>query len=288
MPLKHSTETALIVVLAIAIATVGIVLSLLPDLPQGLYYWLALFIATGLYPLVLTPVFRENRADYEFRLLHWVPAAMTALWAILQVVGLFIDGTSDLMGWFRFLWCLPLVGIGFLLLIIFCNAVLRRRQLRISLLILAFILFAGFATVASSKRWNERLQAYLTHEDVHVPLDDASVSSGEVIAMASSSSSRASQVVGRSSSSVRTSSSARTSSSSKMSSSSRSSSSSKQGGAIGKNVKDLPKPKPPVKADPAPKLPKSGPETAAGVIAILGLYCGVLQVRVIKREDMVG
>src|SRR3989344_1550546 len=88
MPLKHLTETVLIVVLGIITIVTGILTDTLPLLPNGIIPWAILLGATLLYPLVLYPLLRSNRADYFFRALHFAPAFMVLLWLLIQVVAL--------------------------------------------------------------------------------------------------------------------------------------------------------------------------------------------------------
>ncbi len=85
MPLKHHTETAYLFLFGLVLCVSGFVVSILPDLPNGLKYWVLALTATILYPIVLMPTFRRNRADYEFRILHWFPAGIFVLWMLLQI-----------------------------------------------------------------------------------------------------------------------------------------------------------------------------------------------------------
>ena len=82
MPLKHNTETAYVVLLAVVTAITGILLALLPASPKAIVAWVLLVLLTSAYSLVLAPTLKENRADYEFRWLHAFPLLMVLLWGL--------------------------------------------------------------------------------------------------------------------------------------------------------------------------------------------------------------
>src|SRR5438552_2256650 len=86
MPLKHSTETTLIVILAIVTMLTGVACAVLPPPTAQPIPWAILFVATIAYPLALEPFFRQRRADYAFRLLHLAPALMLILWLALTLL----------------------------------------------------------------------------------------------------------------------------------------------------------------------------------------------------------
>lgn len=161
MPLKHHTETAYLLVLAIAIAVAGIAASLLPKLPAGLPYWLGLLFLSAVYPLILTRTFRENRADYEFRMLHWFPAAIFVLWGVLEMLSPRFKPLYILELGFLYLWSLPLVVLGIAFIILFALHVIRRSRLRVTVLSLILILFCAGAVAAEAMNWNTKLQAVI-------------------------------------------------------------------------------------------------------------------------------
>ena len=161
VPLKHHTETALMLLLGLAIALTGFVCSLLPAFPAGALYWSILFALTVLYPLVLSSFFRSNRADYEFRLLHWLPALMTVLWLLFELLSYRFNMTHAIQLGFFSLWSLPLVALGIGLVIMFSVHVIRRRNVRITYLTLLLALFAAGAWAAHAQHWNTVLQAAL-------------------------------------------------------------------------------------------------------------------------------
>ena len=63
MPLKHSTETLLIVVLGILFLVTGAILDILPSIPEGTVLWGVAWAGSVAYPLLLYPVLKERRAD---------------------------------------------------------------------------------------------------------------------------------------------------------------------------------------------------------------------------------
>lgn len=159
MPLKHSTETAYILLLALVICVAGFLTSLLPPYPTGMPYWAILLTIFVLYPLIFTPTFRNNRADYEFRMLHWFPAAILLLWLALQFLAPKFKIMHILHLGFLFLWSLPLVALGIVFIIIFAFHVIRRRTFRVTVLLLLLTLFIAGAVSAEGLGWNNRLQA---------------------------------------------------------------------------------------------------------------------------------
>lgn len=161
MPLKHHTETALMLILGIVMVATGFVCALLPAFPAGILYWCIAFALTVLYPLVLASFFRANRADYEFRLLHWVPAGMTVLWLFLELLSYRFEVAHTAQLGFFALWSLPLVALGIVLSIVFSAHVIRRRNVRISFLALLLVGFSGLAYAAQVNHWNAPLQAAL-------------------------------------------------------------------------------------------------------------------------------
>lgn len=154
VPLKHSTETAFVIVLSFVILLSGFFTSLLPRLPQGIFYWCVLFGLAVLYPLVLLPFFKANRVDYEFRFLHWFPAGLVLLWLILEILSRHSTIALILFLGFTYLWSLPLVIFGFVLLIMFVLHVIRRRQLRMPVLIALLALFTVGSIVAEAQGFN--------------------------------------------------------------------------------------------------------------------------------------
>lgn len=146
VPLKHRTETALLLVLAVMISVVGVMLALLPPFSRDIFWiWIVFLIVIAAYPLSMRGFLRRNRADYEFRALHAFPALMILLWAVLQMplgrypaLRVFFDG---LFGFFS----IPMVALGLFLLALFSWQVLRRRTVRIMSIGIIFVLFAGFS-----------------------------------------------------------------------------------------------------------------------------------------------
>lgn len=162
VPLKHHTETAYLILLALVMCVSGFVVSLLPPLPEGLKYCVVFFVLAALYPIVLLPTFKRNRVDYEFRLLHWFPAGMFFLWLLLQISDPYWKWFHILNLGFFFLWSLPMVAFGLACIIMFSIHVIRRRTVRVPIVALFLILFTAGSLVAESKNWNEQLQANLT------------------------------------------------------------------------------------------------------------------------------
>ncbi len=180
MPLKHSTETWLVVFLGIAIMVAGIACAVLPALTYAPLLWAILFALSIAYPLSLYPLFKERRADYEFRMLHFVPAGMLVLWLLLQLLTLAIPAVAILTSFFVWGWSLPLVILSFAALTWFCLHVIRQRQQRLTFLAVALALFLGIAIAGETFKWPEQIASILSGSS-------SSTSSVPVIAGADSS-----------------------------------------------------------------------------------------------------
>lgn len=157
MPLKHSTETWLVGFLALAIVIAGIACAVLPSPAQAPLAWLILFGLSIAYPLSLYPLFRDRRADYEFRILHFLPAAILFVWLILQLLSAYIPSISGLMHAYVWGWSLPAVAGSFVALVWFCLHVIRQRQPRLSFLALLFIPFLLLGIVGENFQWPEQI-----------------------------------------------------------------------------------------------------------------------------------
>ncbi len=168
MPLKHRTETRLVVLLGAMMAFAGIVTALLPDLPEGIVQWVLVFALSFVYPLLLYPLLKRNRADYEFRLFHWVPTGLLFMWFVLQVIGTFFGELSFLGGWYAWSWTLVFTTLGFFFLILFCLNVIRQRVSRIFLLGLLFIPYAtfGFLSEQDGYQFDQKLSAMLWDHEI--------------------------------------------------------------------------------------------------------------------------
>ncbi len=157
MPLKHRAETALLLLLGLAICVTGFLLSLLPFSQNVLGFLAILTTLTVLYPLSLGGTFYRNRADYEFRMLHWFPFWMTILFAVLTYLTPKLVIAEILSLGFFFLWSLPLVALGIAFLIIFALHVLRRSTLRTTLLTILLLIFAGGAIAVEAVGTNPEI-----------------------------------------------------------------------------------------------------------------------------------
>lgn len=161
MPLKHTTETTLVAVLGVAMIFAGIVVAVLSLVTSPWLLWIAAFFISLAYPLILYPHFRERRADYEFRVLHFVPALFLLLWLVLTV----LMGSVPFFGFLRslmtFAWALPLVALGFFALAWFSVHVIRQWSKRIGALVLIFVPFAFLAIFGQRMDWNTQLALLL-------------------------------------------------------------------------------------------------------------------------------
>jgi len=165
MPLKHTTETLLIFFLGTAMVVTGIVLPTLTLLEMGIVPWATVFVLAVAYPLLLSRVFRCNRADYSFRMLHWVPAILLLILLLLQGIVYVLPSGQSVVDWYTWGWTLPGVATGFFLIMFFCLRVIRRWTLRIVLLAIIFIPFIVGAVASEHYEWNEEIAATLWEGD---------------------------------------------------------------------------------------------------------------------------
>lgn len=159
MPLKHRTETLFVVLLAVIIMVTGFVLASLPPLPQGSIPWAIVFVLTLLYPAVLMPFYRRERADHEFRSLHWFPMTMTLVWLMFALLAWFVPATRIALSAYTWAWLLPMVSFAVLGLLLFCSKVIRQWAKRTVLVLLAFVPFAALALWSSTGPHFERTVA---------------------------------------------------------------------------------------------------------------------------------
>lgn len=162
MPLKHLTETVLIVFLGLAAIATGIAISVLPPIPEGFVSWAILLVATVVYPTILYPLLKGNRADYSFRALHFAPVAITLGWVLIQIAILKDTRTRVVHDVYTWGFGMMPVAVVFLLLAAFCLHVIRRRVPRIMFMAL---MLAPFAVVSyASERymhWDLQLASLL-------------------------------------------------------------------------------------------------------------------------------
>ncbi len=164
MPLKHHTETFLVFLLGAVMSLTGLLIATLPPLPEGIVPFGTLLLLAFLYPLILLPLFRKRRADYAFRLLHWVPTLMLLLWLGLGFSALSEGRVLPFFERYTWAWNLPGVATGFLLLALFCLRVVRRRVPRLALLLLAFMPFvAGGLLSEQGPHWEKELASFAWH-----------------------------------------------------------------------------------------------------------------------------
>lgn len=217
MPLKHSTETVLVVLLAVVMLATGVLTASLPSLPLGAGPWGIAFLAAVLYPLILYPFLRDNRADNIFRLMHWAPAVLLLAWFALAILELVFPAVFLLRRALVWGWSLIAVITLFVMLVAFCLRVLREGAKRVSILASILAVFLALAFVGEWFGWPAMLA-----RDLWTGTPAAVTGSGTTVSSLSSSSrASASSMMSSSSSpasSVSSISSAMTSSSSRISS----------------------------------------------------------------------
>lgn len=162
MPLKHFTETLLIGLLAVVTVVMAILTRVVPSFPAGFLPLVLLTVAGLLYVAVLYPLLKRDRADYSFRVLHFVPAALPFLKLVGGALAQKIPAlapVAKVLGWG---WMLLPVALFFLFVVWFCLSVIRRRVPRLAVLALLFVPFAALAVVSEQQpTWNKTLTAML-------------------------------------------------------------------------------------------------------------------------------
>jgi|CXWL01.1.fsa_nt_gi hypothetical protein len=182
MPLKHSTETLLVFFLGIAIVIAGFVCALLPPLVVTPIPWVVAFGVALAYPLSLYPLFKERRADYLFRGLHFTPALILLIWFLLQVLATYYPIVATVLPWYTWGWSTPVVIAGFLTLFWFCLRVIRQWTTRAGLLTLLLVPFVFLGMLGEKMQWPSEVASVLWN----LPKQN---STGAVIASVSSSAS---------------------------------------------------------------------------------------------------
>lgn len=155
--------------LAVVTCVTGFLVALLPHLPVGMPYFALLFIATLLYPLFLARTFKKNRADYEFRMLHWFPFFIVMLWAFFELVGSKARFLHILQLGFFFLWSLPLVALAICFLILFAVHVIRRSTFRVTVLSILLALFTVGAVTSEAMGWDSDIRKVIYPKDFKTP-----------------------------------------------------------------------------------------------------------------------
>ena len=283
MPLRHSTETALLIILGLVIAVTGFLIATLPPLPGGILPWAVLMALSVAYPILLTPFFRARRADTPLRWMHWFPAAMLLVWFLIEAATLYLPILSTTQAVYTVLWTLPAVALGILTLVLYCLNVIRRRVPRISALLLTFIAFVALGvTSVRGGEWDKQLASTFWNADIWSMLGTGSIlsgsgsSAGEIAASAEPSEERWRQKLRAlqrrgEREAARRSQEAMEGSSSSAPRSARSSSSSS--GPLWRSASSAPA-----------ALPSSGPVVEILALTLLALYTGVLHDRVRRRN----
>src|SRR3989338_1919565 len=145
MPLKHTKETFLLLLLGVLFGVTGISAHLLPPLPEGAILWGGLWILTLLYPLLLYPYLRYHRADYLFRILHFLPATLVMLWLLFALIAFAIPSWEVAFRWYVWGFSAAPVLFGLLCICAFSLHVLRQRIIRVMAISMLFFVFAANA-----------------------------------------------------------------------------------------------------------------------------------------------
>lgn len=128
--------------LSLAIVATGAAMSMLPAFPDGAALWGIAWIVSVAYPVFLYPFLRLRRADYVFRVLHFVPMGMLLLWMVLDAGSLYSEDVQLVRVWYTWGSGIIAVAASFVLLSIFSWSVIRQRGVRLLLLTFVFVPFA--------------------------------------------------------------------------------------------------------------------------------------------------
>ena len=116
-------------------------LSFLPPLPDGAVWWTVFWILTLAYPLLFYPYLRSRRADYTFRLLHFLPMIFVILWLLLALISFYIPQLTRVSQWYEWGFSVGPVLVGCVLIIMFSLHVVRQRVQRVLFLVLFCTVF---------------------------------------------------------------------------------------------------------------------------------------------------
>ena len=171
MPLKHLTETVLVVLLALVTIATGIIVSTLPHIPAGFFPWVATFISAVIYPALVYPILKNNRADNSFRALHFAPVTITLMWMFIEIALLKEPRLQLVASAYTWVFSTPAVAATFILISVFCLQVIRRREARLGFLVVLFTPFlAGAVASESSMHWDARLASLLWKTPVEIAM----------------------------------------------------------------------------------------------------------------------
>lgn len=177
MPLKHNTETLLVFFLGLVTAVTAIVCVFLPPVTVTVWPWLIAFILALTYPVALYPLFRERRVDKPFRLLHFAPAVLLAVWLATDLLAGFRTDLSAPQRWLTWNGMIAPVALVLALVIWFCLSVIRQRGTRLFLLALLLAGVALFGFLNERHRWDRQLAATLWGQSGSLVIADGNVSS---------------------------------------------------------------------------------------------------------------
>ncbi len=166
MPLKHGTETRMVFILGLMTALTGLACSFLPPVSVTFWPWLLVFSISLIYPMVLYPMMKERRADYEFRALHFVPALMLLLWLAIDLIVAFRPDWHILQSVYTWGWAGVMVVIAFILMVLFCLKVIRQRWPRLMLLAGVLLPFFILSQLSEIMDWDRKLAMAVWDGDV--------------------------------------------------------------------------------------------------------------------------
>ncbi len=185
MPLKHFTETVLVIVLVLVTIVTGIAISILPPIPEGFVPWGIVFVAALIYPAIVYPLLKTNRADYTFRALHFAPVAITLGWLFLQIAMLKEPRTEVAETIYTWGFGAAPVIFAIFLLAVFCLHVIRRRIPRLTAILFLLLPFTALAYLSETRtHWDTKL-AGLLWSDTPVQIAKTSSSSSSMLSASS-------------------------------------------------------------------------------------------------------
>lgn len=185
MPLKHATETRLVILLGSALVGVWLAVLVLSPFSRGAFLLGGLSLLSLLYPLLLLPLFRARRADYVFRMLHFLPFVLLLAWSAapsLRGIGV----PEPFLAWYTWEQGLLPLAFGFLFLFLYCFHVVRQRVVR-SLALSTMLLLVVASSAYGRWSWdslrgllNVSLEAPLGSDVLSVNIDPSSSLGEEV------------------------------------------------------------------------------------------------------------
>lgn len=161
MPLKHATETALILLLGIMMILAGVTCALLPPVETMVWPWVLAAAVFAAYPAAIFPLLKKRRAEYTLRMLHWAPLCLLVLWLCIDILAGPLPFFRTIERWYTAGWSIVPVCAALVLLFLYCLQVVRRRLKRGLLLGALTVWLVAGAAASQLLHWQTDMARFL-------------------------------------------------------------------------------------------------------------------------------